>query len=207
MSDDEGAEDYGDYEGIGGAAADEDGEFEAPDEGGPETAAEVEGDDELGLEEDAAGTDEDEEEGDEGADEEPDLIEPAGASQKGVPQREKVDPIVRASNKHRKLIIVADEDRETDNRLQTAEAALVISKRAEQIATHATHFALNASFHDPVAIAYQELFENRCPLILERKVSDPNPAGEVYVEHWVVREMTLPPLTPPVPLGAGHSPK
>lgn len=118
-------------------------------------------------------------------------------SLKAQPQRIRIDPVVRASNKPVTIRIVPDEERVTDNRLHKSEAALIIAKRAAQIATHAKHFARNAQgLHDPVAIAYQELYERRCPLKLHRRIrTDPN--GDEVVESWSPRKMALPPLQLP----------
>jgi DNA-directed RNA polymerase subunit K/omega len=95
---------------------------------------------------------------------------------------------------------VPPEERVTSHCLQRPEAAYIIAIRAEQIAKHPTAFTDIAGLHDPVAIAFKELFERRCPLTLRRPVGL-GPAGERLVEEWNVREMTLPSLTPPVPLG------
>jgi DNA-directed RNA polymerase subunit K/omega len=200
MSDDEGGEDYGDYEDIGV----DDGEPEPGRDAEPEPE-----DGETGLEEDAAGTDEeeDEEEGDDGAaDEDGEFAETSGASQKAHPQRQRVDPILRVSNKPRTVTIVPPEERVTDNRLHKNEAAYVISMRAEQIAKFATHFTEASTLHDPVAIAFKELYDRRCPLMLRRSVGT-GPLGEDVVEEWSVRDMALPPLTPPAPLGGGAPPR
>lgn len=194
MSDDEG-DDYGDYEDFGAvdedviedgavtpAAADED-EVDAADE------------DEAGLEEEAAGTDEE----DSGADEEPEPIEPAAFRARA--ERQKVDPLLRLSNKPRAVIVVPADERETDNNLHKTEAAYVISMRSQQIARYSKCFTEGGGLHDPVALAFKELLDRKCPLILRRTVGT-GPSGELIVEEWAVREMSLPPLTPPVPLGA-----
>jgi DNA-directed RNA polymerase subunit K/omega len=206
MSDDEGGEDYGDYEdlGAGDEPADDEGLAEAEPEAEAEAEAEEDADaDEAGLEEDAAGTDDDDEGDDEAGDEEAEPVEPA--TQKARPERQKVDPILRMSNKPRFVRVVAPEDRVTDNRLHKSEAALVIAMRAQQIAKYATRFTEGGALHDPVALAFKELFDRRCPFILRRPIGT-GPGGEPIVEEWVVREMTLPPLTPPVPLGGGRTP-
>ena len=200
MSDDEGPEEYNDYEDIGGEDPPEENEQGLePEEVEPEEA-----DEEIIELEDAAGTDDDEDEDeDDGAtaaadDEEP--SEHTGASAKAQPQRSPIDPILRMSNKHRIVSVVPADERMTDNRLHKSEAAYIIAMRAEQIAKFATSFTTTSSLHDPVAIAFKELFDRRCPYVLRRSVGT-GPAGEILVEDWKVREMTLPPLTPPVPLG------
>jgi len=199
MSDDEGPDDYGDYEDIGEEPLDEGGLGPDPGDAEPEDG---EGD-EIGLDEDAAGTDDedDEEEEDEGAGDDEEPAEPAGASAKAAAQRARVDPILRMSNKHRVVRVVPPEERVTDNRLHRSEAAYIIAMRAEQIAKYAKSFTHAPNLHDPVAIAFKELFDRRTPFTLRRPVGS-GPAGELIVEEWNVREMTLPPLTPPVPLGA-----
>jgi DNA-directed RNA polymerase I, II, and III subunit RPABC2 len=192
MSDDEGGEDYGDYE----DAAFDDGRSEAPDEG--PLAEEVE---EV-VDEDAVGTDEDEEAGEEETEVEEEFRtakEPTEsgegrlASRGAAAQRPRVDPILRASNRPRPVRIVHPDDRVTDTRLQLAEAAMVLATRAQQIAKHATSFTDAAGLHDPVAIAQKELYDRRCPLRL-RRVVGVGEGGEQLVEEFNVREMTLPPL-------------
>jgi DNA-directed RNA polymerase subunit K/omega len=201
MSDDEGDDD-GDYEPLGvgdepldddGPGADAEADADAEDLEGDEAAAE------------AAGTD-DEDEGDEGDEAEAEGLDdepPEPAAQKARPERARVDPMLRASNKPRYVQVVAPEDRVTDNRLHKSEAALVIAMRAQQIAKHATVFTDGGPLHDPAELAFKELLDRRCPLVLRRLIGH-SPAGEQVVEEWVVREMTLPPLTPPAALGRGR---
>jgi DNA-directed RNA polymerase subunit K/omega len=183
MSDD--GDDYGEYE-----------EFEPADDAGlgdddgpPSPAADADADDdELGLDEDAAGTDEDE------------ADEPDEPHDRARPEKARVDPITRMSNKPRTVVVVPDDERVTDNRLHKSEAAYIISMRSQQIARHATCFVPGEGLHDPVSLAFKELLARRCPLKLRRTVGT-GANGELIVEEWIVREMTLPALTPPVPLG------
>jgi DNA-directed RNA polymerase I, II, and III subunit RPABC2 len=198
MSDDEGGEDFGDYEDLAESAyEDEEVASEAPDdEPSPAEADE-------GLDEDAAGTDDEAGvgEGAEEIEEELNIAKEAadegrgaaGASRGAAAQRPRVDPILRIGNKARAVHIVAPEDRITDTRLQPAEAARVLATRAQQIAKHATSFTDAAGLSDPVAIAQKELYDRRCPLILRRQIGT-GPAGELLVEEFNIREMTLPPL-------------
>jgi hypothetical protein len=162
-----------------------------------EGATAEEPDDELGLDEDAAGTDEEEEEREEAevAPEE-ELAPPegpTGGAPKAAPQQARVDPLLRDANKHQRVFVVPLGERVTDNRLQKAEAAAVLAIRAAQIAKHATHFAKGVTSHDPAEIAYQELYQRRCPLTLRRKTGV-LPDGTLVIEKWSAREMTLPPL-------------
>jgi DNA-directed RNA polymerase subunit K/omega len=196
MSDDEGGEDYGEYEafGVGDEPVEEEGLPDLDGDGLDDIEADA---DVEGLDEDAAGTDdEDEEEEDSAEDEEAEPL-----SQKARPERAKVDPVLRMANKSRTVQVVAPEDRVTDNRLHRSEAAYIISMRAQQIARSATCFTEGGDLHDPVALAFKELLERRCPFILRRPVGF-SPSGDPLIEEWAVREMTLPPLTPPVPLGS-----
>lgn len=197
MSDDEGPDDYGDYEGEGPpdeeAAPDGAAGPELADEAGEE--GEPPGDDEAGA--DAAGSDDDDAD-DDGAP--PDEAGEEGEDPaRAAPQRARVDPILRASNKARTVRVVPPDERVTDHRLQRAEAAYIIAMRAEHIAKYATSFTSAPTLHDPVAIAFKELYDRRTPFILRRAVGT-GAAGELLVEEWNVREMTLPPLTAPVPL-------
>lgn len=197
MSDDEG-EDYGDYEdlGIGDEPLGEEGLAE-PD---PELEADIDGDDVV-LEEDAAGTEDEDDSDDEPGDDDAEPVEPV--MQKARPERQKTDPVLRMS-KPRFVHVVAPEDRVTDSRLQTAEASYIIAMRSEQISKHATCFTEGGAIHDPVVLAFKELLDRRCPFILRRQIGT-TPGGEPIVEEWVVRDMTLPPLTPPISLGGGRA--
>jgi DNA-directed RNA polymerase subunit K/omega len=189
MSDDDG--DFaGDYEELDAPAED----YNAPGEVDPDAAADEEFDDELGLDDDGAGTDDNT---DDDADASPDEEVP---TIKAHPQRPKVDPILRLSNRPRVVVVVHPDERVTDNRLHKSEAAYIIAMRAQQIARYATTFTDPSGLHDPVAIAFKELLERRCPFTLRRSIGI-GPAGELVVEEWNPREMTLPQLTPPVPLG------
>ncbi|NBQ43951.1 MAG: hypothetical protein EBU23_16185, partial [Mycobacteriaceae bacterium] len=160
MSDDEGLGDYEDYEDLGA------GEEPMDEEGLAEVEPEV----------------------DEDADEEAEPVEPV--TQKARPERQKVDPILRMSNKPRLVRVVKPEDRVTDNRLHKTEAAQIIAMRAQQIAKYGTHFTDGGSLHDPVMIAFKELLDRRCPLTLRRHIGT-GPSGEPIVEEWDVRTMTL----------------
>lgn len=209
MSDDEGGEEYGDYEDIGVAPEGEaEDEAQLPKaEGEAETDVDADADEEPGLDEEAAGSDEEDEEGEEdaeGAEAEAEEALPGepGGGLKAQPQRTRVDPILRASNKPRTVIIVPDDERVTDHRLHKSEAAQIIAIRAKEIATFATSFVDAPHLHDPVALAFKELYDRRTPLKWRRQVGM-TPAGELIVEEWNVREMALPALQPPVPLGHG----
>ncbi len=159
---------------------------------------------EIGYEEEATKTEEEQsdEEAEQGLD-----IEAAGtdessdteaalpvvtASRPAKPEKARVDPLLRASNRPRTVFIVADEDRKTDNRLHKTEAAAVLAFRAKQIATHGTRFVDSGDLHDPVKIAFKELYSRGCPLKVRREVGV-TPTGDLIVEDWKVREMTLPP--------------
>ena len=204
MSDDEGP-DEGDFEDIGEGGAD-DGEAVVADAEEGEAEEQEEGD--LVVEE-AVGSDDDDDDDDDdapaGADEADDYVEPTSASSKAHPQRVKIDPILKMSNKPRVVRIVPPDERITDNRLQKSEAAYIIAMRSEQIAKFAKSFTATSGLHDPVAIAFKELLDRRCPLTLRRAVGT-GPAGESLVEEWNVREMALPPLTAPVALGGSLQP-
>jgi DNA-directed RNA polymerases I, II, and III subunit RPABC2 len=172
MSDDEAYEEVGD---AGEAEYGEDEEVKTEEEQTDEEA-------EQGLDIEAAGTDE-------SSDEEAPV---ATASRPAKPEKTRADPLLRASNKPRVVHLVADEDRVTDNRLQKTEMAAVLAWRAKQIADKGTHFVDSGGLHDPVQIAVKELYERRCPLSIRREIGT-TPSGDLIVEEWKVREMTLPP--------------
>jgi DNA-directed RNA polymerase subunit K/omega len=139
---------------------------------------------EKDLEIEAAGTDESSSESEE--------MPVVSASRPAKPEKARVDPLLRASNKPRIVHIVADDDRMTDSRLQKTEAAAALAYRAKQIASFSTRFVESGDLHDPGQIAFKELYARRCPLKIRREVGT-TPTGDLIVEEWKVSEMTLPP--------------
>ena len=108
----------------------------------------------------------------------------------------KADPLLKASNSARTLRIVAPGDRITDGRLQPLELGAVLALRAAQIAATGRVF-VEATSHDPVELAYNELYARRCPLKLRRHLErGPHPVAE----DWSPNEMALPPIV----LGEAH---
>jgi DNA-directed RNA polymerase subunit K/omega len=209
----------------------------AEDDADPETDAEeavgapVESEEELGLEEDAAGTDSDEDSphedepyddaaapsDTEGSEVEKKHEAPARESKqpqkvatapiKGHPARaEKIrtDPLLRACNKPRIVRIIAPDDRRTSNVLQKSEVAHILGMRAKQIATNARFFVEVGVLHDPGAIAFKELIERRCPLVVRRTVGADPADGALLVEEWFPNEMAHPQIVPPVQLGGAR---
>lgn len=186
MSDDEGPDDYS------GVEIDEVDPALEPDE--PEEDLEVE---------DAAGSSDDETD-DDTAPAADDAVDdaplPAEIGSKATPAtRARIDPVLRVSNRPRIVKIVPPEERITDNRLHRTEAAYILAMRADQIDKHATAFTDTTGLTDAVAIAYKELFDRKCPMILRRTVGI-GPVGELLVEEWDVRTMTLPAITAPASL-------
>jgi len=181
MSDED--DNYADYDAIG---EDNDDLDEAAE--GPSAPQQDDEDDEEGLVDENVGTDYDTD--DEAEDPQP----------KATPQKRKVDTMLHNSNRNRNVIVVPPDERVTDNRLHKSEASYIISMRAQQIAKHGTTFTEATGLHDPVAIAFKELLDRKCPFTLRRMVGT-NPDGSRVVEEWNPREMVLPLLTPPVPLG------
>jgi DNA-directed RNA polymerase I, II, and III subunit RPABC2 len=170
------------------AAADEAGVTET------EPGTEASDDDEdYGLDEDAAGTDE-------GTDTEEPADEYVDPQLEARPARQSTDPPTKKSNRSSVAVLIAPDERMTDNVLRRPEAAQVLATRAREIAEFATSFVDHEGLHDPVAIAYKELAARRCPLKVRRWVGT-GPGQEEIYEEWRVNEMTLPPLTPPVVLG------
>jgi hypothetical protein len=155
-------------------------------DGEDDYAADAEfGDDDID-EAPAADDDDDDDEGDGGDD----ASTAASVTSAAVESAARVDPILRISNRHRTVRIVAPDERVTDNRLQQTEVAYILAMRAEQIARHATCFVPTTS-HSAIELAYRELYERRCPLLLRRQVGA-TVGGDLIVEEWNVREMALP---------------
>ena len=179
----------------------------APPGGAPVPAADADADDDDDLDRgvDASGVASSDDDTDAGTDVATDTednsgpAEPAGG--KARPDRVKVDPLLRMSNKPRTVRLVAPDERRTSNWLQRPEAAYIIAMRARQIADGSTCFVDGDGLHDPVALAFKELLARRTPFALRRVVGS-GPGGELIVEEWPVREMAIPPLVPPVSLGS-----
>lgn len=108
-------------------------------------------------------------------------------------EKQRIDPILRISNKSRNVIIVPPDERVTDNRLQKSEAAHIISMRAQEIAQYGTSFTDIGNLHDPVDIAIKELQDRKCPMLVRRSVQI-LPNGDQIVEEWDPKEMALPML-------------
>lgn len=150
--------------------------------------------DEMGLDEDAAGTDADSDAEEAGPE---DFADEPGQAR---PTRPSPNPPQSKSNKAVTAIIVHPDERVTDHCLRRTEAAEILAMRAQEISKFGKSFVDPAGLHDPVAIAYKELFERRCPLLLRRFVGS-GPAGEPVYEEWDPNTMTHPPLVPPAALG------
>lgn len=102
-----------------------------------------------------------------------------------------VDQVLRAGNRHHVVVVVPEDERVTDCRLQRGEMALVVAVRASQIAKGSAVFTDVGGLRDPVEMAKKELYDRQCPLVLRRAVGA-TPAGEPVVEDWCVRTMVLP---------------
>ena len=192
MSDDDEGDDYGDYEELGPGNELQDDNESLTETGLDKTNTQDEVDEVNDVNEDGAGTDDDED--DEAVldtEESSDIIE--STTQKARPERQKIDPVLRESNKSQIVRIVKPDDRVTDNRLHKSEAALAIAMRAQQIAKYGTHFIDGGIIHDPVELAHKEFLSRRSPFIL-RRIIGYGPNGESIVEEWPIREMTLPSL-------------
>jgi DNA-directed RNA polymerase I, II, and III subunit RPABC2 len=168
----------------------------AVDEGDVEENADEEEED-MGLDEGAAGTSSEESSSDDDANDADDADDhdPVPPHLRAVPTKSRVDPILRASNRSVTSRIVPAEERKTSNYLQKGEAALLLATRAEQIARSGTCFVDTEGITDAGGLAYKELMERRTPLTLRRYVGTLN--GDPYYEEWSPREMTLPALPPP----------
>ena len=128
-----------------------------------------------------------------------DASDASDAAEEEAPLRAaRVDPVTRDANEPVRVIVVPADERQTDNRLHKSEAAQVLAVRAQQIAKSAKCFIAGGprELRDPYAIAFRELYDRCCPLILRRQVGM-GAGGTIIVEEWVVREMTLPLLRAP----------
>lgn len=115
----------------------------------------------------------------------------------------KADPLLKTSNTHRKVIILAGDDRMTSNVLQRSEAAHIIAVRAKQIESFPTSFGDTSPVlgpalardqaQDSVARAKHELLTRKTPLRLRRFVGYGS-QGEIIYEEWNIREMAYAPL-------------
>lgn len=107
----------------------------------------------------------------------------------------KIEKKSEIKNKSRNIIIVPPDQRITDNRLHKNELSFILSTRAKQIASSATHFVTNCTSNNAISIAYQELYSHRCPLKLRRQVGVTN-KGDIIVEEWDTKTMVLPSIPP-----------
>jgi len=124
---------------------------------------------------------------------------------KGQPARAekaRIDPLMQMSNTPLVVKIVHPDDCRTSNVLQKSEAAHILGKRAKQIADSPTVFVDITGLHDPGAIAYKELAERKCPLIVRRVIAVNLKANYMIVEDWDPNTMAHPQLTPPTSLSA-----
>lgn len=197
MSDDgDGGEDYGDFEDLGSDQLGENEGLDEDDAGSSSAGSEAApGGADWGSE-DGSSEGGPEGEAPEGEGESPEEEPAAPAAASARPERPKGDPLLRISNRPRVVRVVPAEERVTDGRLHKTEAAYLVAMRAEQIAKYATCFTDGGGLRDPVALAFKELLDRRCPLVIRRQVGV-GPGGELLVEDWSVREMALPPLVPP----------
>ena len=202
MSDDEGDYDDGFGEDFDPDLADEEGAegLGAPDDKGDEPRPDDDADD-------ADDADDDQAEGDDGADDaaaaddedaEHLADDGSGLSRPASAARARIDPVLKISNSHRRVVIITGDDRITSNVLQIPEAARCIAIRAKQIESDPTVFVDVDGETDSVAIATKELVMRRSPLKLRRIVGRGS-GGELYVEEWRTAEMVIPPLAPSKP--------
>ena len=104
----------------------------------------------------------------------------------------KNNTVLPKSNTSRTVIVIAEHNKKTDNRLHRSELSNIISMRSAQIDTYGTHFASHPVDKKVDEIAIKELYERKCPLMLKRVVGY-GPNGEIIAEIWDINTMTLPP--------------
>lgn len=104
----------------------------------------------------------------------------------------KINTVLQKSNTPRTIIVVPDHKKQTDHRLHRSELSNIISMRTAEIDTYGTHFASLPVGLKADDIAIKELYERRCPLMVERIIGY-GLNGETIVEIWDVNTMTLPP--------------
>lgn len=104
----------------------------------------------------------------------------------------KNNTVLPKSNTPRTIIVIAEHNKKTDNRLHRSELSNIISMRSAQIDTYGTHFASHPVDKKVDEIAIKELYERKCPLMLRRVVGY-GLNGEIIAEIWDVNTMTLPP--------------
>jgi len=124
---------------------------------------------------------------------------------KGQParaERAKIDPLMQLSNTPRVTCVIHPDDRRTSNILQKSEAAHILAKRATQIADSPTVFVDITGLHDPGAIAFKELLERRCPLLVRRLIAVDSKQNCIFVEDWDPNLMAHPQLVAPTLLSS-----
>jgi len=103
------------------------------------------------------------------------------------------DHLADTATKSRKILIVADENRQTSERMTIAELSRAVSIRAQEISRNGKIYIDIGDMTDAKTIALTELLMRRSPLVLRRCVGY-SEKGERIIERWSVREMTYPPI-------------
>lgn len=81
--------------------------------------------------------------------------------------------------------VVCKEDRRMRPIMTPYMLAQIVSARVALLCTDPTVFCAITGMSDPIKMAYKELFERRCPLIIECDV------GNGYIEQWSPNEMEI----------------
>jgi DNA-directed RNA polymerase subunit K/omega len=115
------------------------------------------------------------------------------STNRAVPRRPKVDPLVKFMNTNRNIVLIKGEARIMQNLLTKEEAINIISMRATQIAENPNVFAEVGDESDPAKKAEIELYAGKCPLLV-RRFKGINAAGDHVYEEWDPKEMALPSL-------------
>lgn len=84
--------------------------------------------------------------------------------------------------------IVPDDERVTSNIMTRYELCSLVSMRAQQISKNPTCFVDVTGLHDPSDMALREIYQNKCPFLLKRKV------GHGVFELWNPNDMVKPQL-------------
>ena len=82
------------------------------------------------------------------------------------------------------------DERKTQDSMTLFELAAVVGTRAQHIENGDMCYCSTISSDRSIKLAEQEIWEKKCPLIIERTVARVN--NHLYVEHWPVNDLAIP---------------
>jgi len=97
------------------------------------------------------------------------------------------------NKEYKTIILVSDDERITDNKVQLSEAARLIAVMAYHFSKYPRTFTNCTGIDNPIDIAKKHYHDRKIPLKIRRKIGQLNIHEEIY-EQWDPNEMILPDL-------------